>query len=79
MARGNNNNKLRAAYQKGTVRSDEQAFNFHMRQNNLSTGGGSYYTVGVPMQQVQYVPLAPVYSNVQVYSSSGISMTAPTR
>lgn len=49
-----------------------------MRQNNLSTGSGSYYTVGVPIQQVQFTPLSPIYSNVPVYSSSTFSMTAPT-
>ena len=49
-----------------------------MRQNGLSTGSGSYYTVGVPIQQVQFTPLSPIYSNVPVYSSSTFSMTAPT-
>ena len=49
-----------------------------MRQNILSSGSGSYYTIGVPMQPIQYAPLTPVYSNLSVYTNSGYTMTAPT-
>lgn len=78
MVRENNNNKLRTAYQKATPKSDEQAFNLHLRQNVLSAGSGSYYTIGVQMQPIQYASLTPVYSNASIYNSSGCSMTAPT-